>query len=76
MITTILERTITKHNVVSLKNSFVPVPLFVPDIFKKWNSEIVDISMFITICSIVPLIFNKLDIGIKIGYKYIYVKAN
>ncbi len=39
MITTILERTITSHNIVSLKNSFVPVLLFVPDIFKKWNSE-------------------------------------
>lgn len=60
MITTILERTITSHNIVSLKNSFVPVLLFVPDIFKKWNSENVDISMFIAICSIVLFIISNI----------------
>lgn len=38
MITTILERTTTKTNVVLLKDN-VTVTLFVTDIFKKWNSE-------------------------------------
>lgn len=38
MITTILERTTIKANAVLLKNN-VPVPLFVPCIFKKCNTE-------------------------------------
>lgn len=54
MITTILERTITKPSVVSLKDSFVPENSKVEQLKK------VDISMFIAICSVVPLIFSKL----------------
>lgn len=37
----------------------------------------VDISMFITICYVVTLIFSKLRYrSKKIGYKYIYVRTN
>lgn len=44
---------------------------------KSGTAKIVDISMFITICYVVTLIFSKLrHRSKKIGYKYIYVRTN
>lgn len=44
---------------------------------KSGTAKSVDISMFITICYVVTLIFSKLrHRSKKIGYKYIYVRTN
>lgn len=59
MITTILERTTTKTNVV-LSEINVTVTFFVPFIFKSVTDESIDILVSNLLCYIVPLIFSKL----------------